>query len=261
MEILVPVIIVAAIGLVLGVVLSLASHFLAVKTDERVEKVRELLPGANCGACGYTGCDGYAAAIVSGEAGLTECAPGGAETAKKIGEIMGADVGDMRKKYAVVLCSGNCDVTENKYEYQGLGSCAAAAMVASGPAACRYGCIGLGDCAVACENDAISVINGIAVVDKEKCIACGKCVTACPKQVIRVFDADGRAVVVCKNTDKGADTRKACKTGCIGCMKCQKACEYGAVTVANFVAAVDNDKCVGCGKCEEACPQHIIKIM
>ncbi|MBQ1284099.1 MAG: 4Fe-4S binding protein, partial [Clostridia bacterium] len=104
-------------------------------------------------------------------------------------------------------------------------------------------------------------INGVAVVDKELCGGCGKCVTACPKQVIRVIDADSRAVVTCKNADKGAETRKVCKTGCIGCMKCQKVCEYGAVTVTNFVATVDNDKCVGCGKCEEACPQHIIKVM
>ena len=261
MEILVPVIIVAAIGLVCGVMLSLASHFLAVKTDERVEKVRELLPGANCGACGYTGCDGYAAAIAAGEAELTQCAPGGAETAKAIGEIMGADVGDVRKKYAVVMCSGNRDVTENKFDYHGLNSCAAAALVASGPASCRYGCMGLGDCAAVCQNDAISVINGVAVVDKELCGGCGKCVAACPKQVIRVIDADSRAVVACKNADKGAETRKVCKTGCIGCMKCQKVCEYGAVTVTNFVATVDNDKCVGCGICEEVCPQHIIKVM
>ncbi len=261
MDILVPVIIVAAIGLLCGVMLSLASHFLNVKVDERVEKVREALPGANCGACGYTGCDGYAAAVVAGEAELTECAPGGAATAKAIGEIMGADVGEVRQKYAVVMCSGVSEFTENKFDYQGIKSCAAASLLAAGPASCRYGCIGLGDCAAVCDNGAISVINGVAVVDKALCGGCEKCVTVCPKQVIRVLDADDRAVVKCKNTDKGADTRKVCKTGCIGCMKCEKACEYGAVTVTNFVATVDNGKCVGCGKCEEACPQNIIKIM
>ncbi len=261
MDILVPVIIVAAIGLLCGVMLSLASHFLEVKVDERVEKVREALPGANCGACGYTGCDGYAAAVASGEAELTKCAPGGAATAKAIGEIMGAEVGDVRQKYAVVMCGGSNEFTENKFDYHGIGSCAAAALLAAGPAACCYGCMGLGDCAAVCENGAITVKNGVAVVDKSLCGGCGKCVTACPKQIIKVIDADDRAVVRCKNTDKGADTRKACKTGCIGCMKCVKACEYGAVTVENFVATVDNDKCVGCGKCVAACPQSIIRIM
>lgn len=260
MEILVPVIIVAVIGLIGGIMLSLASHFLAVKVDERVSKVREVLPGANCGACGYTGCDGYAAAVASGEAELSKCAPGGANVASAIGEIMGASVGDVRRKYAVVMCHGSGEYTSDKFEYHGINSCAAAALLAAGPASCRYGCMGLGDCALVCEYGAVRTENGVTFIDRELCKGCGKCAAVCPKHIIRVIDADERAVVHCMNTDKGAETRKYCKTGCIGCMKCMKVCEHDAVKVENFVATVDNDKCIGCGKCEEACPQHIISV-
>ncbi len=259
-DILVPVLIVAGIGLVCGVMLALASHFLGVKVDERAEKVRSELPGANCGACGYAGCDSYAAAVAAGEAEPSLCGPGGSAAATAIAEIMGTSVGDLRRKYAVVMCRGSGEFTADKFDYRGINSCAAASMLAAGPAACRYGCIGLGDCAAVCEYGAITVNNGVAAVDPALCGACGKCAAVCPKHIIRVTDADDRAVVRCMNSDKGAVTRKDCATGCIGCMKCVKACEYGAVTVENFVAKVAPDKCIGCGKCEEACPQHIISV-
>jgi electron transport complex protein RnfB len=258
MNLLLPVIIVSAIGVIAGIGLALASHFMSVPTDERVAAVRDALPGANCGACGFSGCDGYAAAVAAGNAATNLCAPGGADAAAKIAAVMGVEAGGVVKKTAVVHCKGSLDNTHNKYDYRGIATCAAANMLHSGPSACAYGCIGLGDCAAVCEFGALSVQNGLARVDKNKCTGCGKCAAACPKHLITVGAYDGVHSVLCRNCDKGAQTRKVCGTGCIGCMKCTKVCPVGAVTVENFVASIDPAKCTGCGICAEACPQGII---
>ena len=256
MEILIPVLIVAAIGLVAGVILAVCGKVFAVEVDEKVEKVREVLPGANCGGCGFSGCDPYAEAVAKG-ADTTLCTAGGADTAKAIAEIMGVEAGTFVRKVAVVCCSGSKDCTKTKYDYEGLSTCAAAAMLDNGPSACRFGCIGLGDCVRVCEHDAIAVVDGVAVVDTAKCGACGKCVAACPHGVIAVLPERTQAVA-CRSQDKGAVTRKVCTSGCIGCSKCVKACESGAIVVENFVAKIDATKCTGCGKCEEACVVKVI---
>ena len=262
-SILIAVGIVSVIGLIAALGLSIASKIFAVPVDEKAEKIRECLPGANCGACGFSGCDGYAAALSKGETQNTAlCAPGGNETAKAIGEITGLAAGEVKPSAAVVLCQGHNINAEIKLEYQGVKSCKMASQIFGGPKECIYGCIGFGDCVQACEYGAISICDGIARINPFECRACRKCVKTCPKGLIEMMPLEEtKAAVLCKNHDKGAVTRKECKAGCIGCMKCVKACEEGAVTIDRFCAKVDYEKCVGCGKCHAECPVGAIDVI
>lgn len=257
MEILIPVIIVTVIGIIAGVILSLSAKFFSVPTDPKIEQIRDALPGANCGGCGYSGCDGYAEAIVNNGAEITLCGAGGADTAKSISAIMGVDAGDIRKRVAVVHCSGTNECTGNRFDYRGLTSCKAAVLTSGGQSACGFACIGLGDCAAVCENDAIKLVNGIAQISPAKCIACRKCVGECPRGVIGIEFADSRSVR-CSSTEKGAVTRKVCTAGCIGCGKCAKVCEAGAIKLENNLAHIDSSLCTDCGKCESECPVKVI---
>lgn len=258
--ILFAVLLVAGIGLIAGIGLAIASIVMAVPKDEKAEKILEVLPGANCGACGYSGCSGYAAALSKGEAKVGLCSPGGEECAKNVGEILGVS-GTVEKKTALVHCMGSYDNTTDKMRYDGIQSCSAASFLAGGVSSCRFGCMGLGDCMNACQYGAISVCNGVAKIDPAKCKGCSMCIEACPKHLISFVPLKKQAVVRCANCDKGAGVTKICKVGCIGCMKCVKSCEVGAVTVTDFKASVDPEKCIGCGKCVEACPRHIITLL
>jgi len=250
---------VGVLGLVLGVALGIIGKVFFVKVDEREIRVRECLPGNNCGGCGYAGCDGLAAAIAKGEAPVNGCPVANAEAKAKIGEIMGQSVSADDKKVAFVKCSGTCDKTERKYNYYGLNDCRKAMTVpGAGDKLCSYGCMGFGSCVDVCQFDAIRVVDGVAVVDKEKCVACGKCVSTCPKALIELIPYDAPKAVACSSKDKGKDVRVACKTGCIGCGICVKQCESGAITVEDNLAKIDYSKCNGCGKCAEKCPQKII---
>ena len=257
------VILVSAIGLISGLGLAIASKVMAVPVDEKAEKIRECLPGANCGACGFSGCDGYAAALSGGETtDTTLCAPGGKETSLKIAEVSGLEAGDVEPMTAVVLCQGNRHNSVDKLVYSGVESCRMAAQVFGGPKACIYGCVGFGDCVKACPFGAISLCDGIARVNPALCRACRACVNTCPKGIIDMLPlTKPKAAVLCANHEKGAQTRKQCKAGCIGCMKCVKVCEVGAVSVTNFCAKVDYDKCTGCGKCTEVCPVKSIDLL
>lgn len=261
MEILIPVLIVSGIGLVAGVILAIASIVMAVPKDEKAEALLEVLPGANCGACGFSGCSGYAAALSKGEAKVGLCSPGGEACAKECAALLGVGDVAVEKKTALVHCMGSYDMTSDKMNYDGIESCSASTFLAGGITSCRFGCMGMGDCAAACPYGAISVCNGMAAVDPKKCRGCSQCVAACPKGLISFVPLKKQAVVRCSNCDKGAQTMKVCKIGCIGCMKCVKSCEYGAVQVENFCAKVDPAKCVGCGKCVEACPRHVITLL
>ena len=260
--ILFAVILVSAIGLIAGLGLAIASIVMAVPVDEKAEKIRECLPGANCGACGFSGCDGYAAALSKGETTNTGlCGPGGSDAAAAIAEVTGLAAADLRPMTAVVHCRGNCSVAANKLEYAGIESCRMAVQVFGGPKACASGCVGFGDCVRECPFETISLCDGVAWVNPNICQACKKCVAVCPKSLISLVPKDeGIPTVLCKNHEKGAVTRKQCKSGCIGCMKCAKNCETGAISVINFCAEVDADKCTACGKCAENCPMHCIHI-
>lgn len=257
-EILLAILIVSGIGLIIGVVLAIASIVMAVPTNEKVDAVRNELPGANCGACGFSGCRAYAKAIVAGEAEVNLCPVGGKDVAVKLGEIMGVEAGDVEQKIAVVRCLGSNDNTERRFKYQGAQNCRSATNLVGNLSSCVYGCMGLGDCMKVCPYGAIEVCNGVARVISENCRGCGMCTAACPKGLIALVPIKEQAVVRCRNLHKGAMTRKDCNVGCIGCMKCVKVCEEGAIEVKNFHAKVDPKKCTACGKCVAACPRGCV---
>ena len=216
--------------------------------------VLEALPGANCGACGFTGCDGYAKALLTPGTKTNLCVPGGAEAARKLAEVLGVEAEAVEPKVAIVRCGGDCEHTSPKEDYRGIASCQAAKLFFGGKGTCTYGCLGFGDCAKVCPHDAISWNNGIAAIDPSVCVGCGLCAKTCPQQVIAIIPQSAKTAVLCSNHDKGAVTRKACSAGCIGCMKCVKTCEHDAVHVEGNLASVDYEKCVGCGACAQACP-------
>lgn len=253
-----PVLIVVGVGLVAGVMLMLAAKFMAVEVDERVEKVRACLPGANCGGCGYAGCDDLAVHIVEGDALPTACPPGGAAAAQAIAAVMGCEVGEVVPMVAVVRCSATNEKAVHPMDYIGRQGCMAASLIYNGDMACQHGCMGYGDCVKACKYDAISVVDGLAQVNKDLCTGCGACALVCPHDVIAIQPHSARVTVACGNTDKGALTRKKCSTGCIGCKKCEKQCEYEAIKVVNNLAVIDTEKCTNCGKCVDVCPQNCI---
>lgn len=257
--ILYAIIAVSVIGIICAVLLSVASKVMAVKEDERFPAVRECLPGANCGACGYAGCDAYAKALLEGEK-TNLCVPGADAVAHKLCEVLGTEFEDVKEQVAVMKCQGTCEATSNKMDYQGIDSCAAAKLLYGGVGKCSYGCMGLGDCAKACPNNAIFIKDGIAHIVGELCVGCGICVSTCPNHVIELCSDQKQVFVSCNNTDKGAETRKACSNGCIGCHKCEKICPNGAITVENNLAHIDFEKCVDCGKCVSVCPTGAVHL-
>lgn len=252
--------IVGGTGLFIGVFLGVAGKKFAVEVDEKEAAILESLPGSNCGGCGYAGCAALAEAIAKGEAPVNQCPVGGAPVGEKIAVIMGQEVGESVRKVAFVKCAGTCDKAKQSYEYTGIEDCSMVNMMQNnGPKSCSYGCLGMGSCVKACPFDAIHVVDGIAVVDKEACKACGKCVAACPKGLIELVPYDQKHLVQCSSKDKGKDVMQVCSVGCIGCMMCVKQCEFGAITVENNVAHIDPEKCTNCGKCAEKCPKKIIQ--
>jgi len=261
--ILTAIIIVAAIGLISGLGLAFASKAMAVPVDEKAEALRECLPGANCGACGYSGCEDYAAALSQGKtADTTLCFPGGSDAAEALAKVLGVGAAEVLPKTAVVLCQGNTYNVHDKLLYSGVPSCRMAVQVFGGPKECRHGCIGFGDCVHACPFDAISICEGVARINPAKCHACKLCVSTCPKNLIDILPLTvAKAAVLCASREKGAVTKKQCKAGCIGCRMCVKACDIGAVSVENFCAKVDYEKCTGCGKCAEVCPVGSIHLL
>lgn len=253
-----PVIVLGGIAIFFGIVLAYASKKFAVEVDPRVTDIRDILPGANCGGCGFAGCDALAEAIVKGDAPVSGCPVGGPALAEKIAKLMGVEAGNLERQVARVICCGDKDNAKEKYEFQGIHDCNAAEMLAGGPKGCRYGCTGLGSCVRVCPFDAIHVINGVAVVDEEKCTACGKCIAVCPKKIIELVPISKKVRVLCKNLDKGKATMQVCKVGCIACQKCVKACKFDAIKVENNVAKIDYSKCTNCMMCAEVCPTKTI---
>lgn len=258
-EILLALAVVAGVGLVAAVLLTLASHFMRVEEDERVGLLRACLPGANCGACGYAGCDEYAKALAEGGVKANLCIPGADAVAAELAEILGVAAEDVVEHMAVVHCNGTCGATSKNAVYEGVQSCKAASMLYGGPDACAYGCLGFGDCAAVCPVDAICMEQGIARIDRKTCIGCGLCAKTCPKGIISLIPDIERTAVLCSNTDKGAVARKVCSNACIGCKKCEKNCPKGAIKVVNNLAVIDYELCDGCGVCIEGCPTKCLK--
>jgi Na+-translocating ferredoxin:NAD+ oxidoreductase RNF subunit RnfB len=257
--IILPVAVVTVIAIFCGIMLTVADKFMAVPVDERVTRVRECLPGANCGACGFAGCDEYAEKLVNAGVATNLCTPGGADAAKAVSAVLGVAAADVAAKRAIVMCSGTTENTPYIMDYQGPQTCAANNYFYQGHKSCSHACLGYGDCVVVCQYDAIHVVNGVAVVDPERCTGCGMCAKRCPNSLINIVPATSEVFVGCHSTDKGAFVRKVCKAGCIGCMRCQKTCQYGAITINQNLASIDPEKCTNCGECIAVCPTSVIK--
>lgn len=252
--------ILGGLGLVFGLILAIASKVFTVEEDPRKDLLMEIMPGANCGACGFAGCSAYADAVIEGTTVVGACPVGGTEVAEKMASIMGVtNAGAAIRQVALVRCSGS-GINRNRYNYEGIQTCLAASrMAAGGPLACRYGCLGYGSCMNLCDFGAISIENGAAKVDTEKCVGCLKCIAACPRNLITVVPYGSEVVLQCSSRDKGVFTRSACESGCIGCGLCARACPNGAITVENNLATIDYYKCTSCGACVEKCPQKLIR--
>ncbi len=260
MGIIIAAAVVGAVGLVIGVLLGVASEKFKVEVDEKEILVRNELPGNNCGGCGYPGCDGLAKAIAAGEAAVDACPVGGAPVGAKIAAIMGVEAGGAEKQVAFVKCKGTCDKTNMQYRYYGIDDCRKVSVVpGAGEKACAYGCMGYGTCVKACQFDAIHIVDGVAVVDKEKCVACGKCVAACPNHLIELVPYKAEHLVQCSSHDKGKDVKAKCENGCIGCTLCTKQCEVGAIHMENNLAVIDYSLCTNCRKCAAKCPAKVIQ--
>jgi Na+-translocating ferredoxin:NAD+ oxidoreductase subunit B len=256
-----PVLSLGGLGVTFGVLLGYVSKKFAVESDPKIALVREALPGANCGGCGYAGCDALSRAMVEGATKPNACPVGGAGSASKIGEILGLVVEASEKTSAYVKCSGTCHNSKEKYKYYGVMDCRDASMVPGGGSkACSYGCLGLGSCVKVCAFGALSVVNGVAVVDEDRCTSCGMCAKTCPKGLINVIPASKPVRVACSSKDKGKDVRDACSVGCMGCTLCVEACEFGAMKFENNLAEVIYDKCTHCRACTLKCPTKVIKV-
>lgn len=259
-NILYAVIVLGGMGLLFGGVLTVASRFFAVPTNPKRDKVREALPGANCGACGFPGCDACADAIASGKASPNACPVGGAPVAAKIGEIMGVEAEKTERKVARVICQGDVEHCKTKFNYKGIQDCVAASLVSDGDRACKYACLGLGTCVRACPFDAIHIDERlkIAVVDADKCQSCGKCIDACPRGVLDLQPVSLPVRVQCRAAEEGFLVSDNCRVGCIGCERCAIACKFGAITLVNNLPKFDMSKCTRCMRCYEVCPTHAI---
>ena len=269
MDILIAIALLGGLGLIFGLVLAAASKVFYVETDPRLDALNECLPGANCGGCGYAGCGAYAEAVLNGEAPIGACASGGNECAQAMAAIMGVKAEAVTRKVALVRCSGvrqydsHGNLTKGakvKGNYEGFKDCMAASKVGgTGPLVCEYGCLGYGSCTKACKYGAISVKNGVAVVDETLCVGCMACASVCPRKLIVAVEPDRNVVIACNSMAKGAATTRACTVGCIGCGLCKKICPNGAITVANNIARIDYSKCIQCGLCATVCPKKLIK--
>jgi len=253
-----PAIVMGSIGLILGLGLAFAAKKFAVPRDPRVEAIESVLPGANCGGCGFPGCAAFALAVVEGRAPAGGCSAASSAASAEVAKVMGAEVIDREKEIAVVLCNGGRSAV-NAFNYNGPERCKSAMLVMDGQKACTYGCLGFGDCVDVCPFDAMIMgENGIPRIDTGKCVACGKCVEECPRKIITIWPENRKVVVACSSRDKGGIARKACSVACIGCGKCEKACPVQAISIESFLARILPDKCINCGLCASECPTGAI---
>lgn len=258
----IAIIVVAVIGLVCGIMLSVASKLLAVPVDERFDEVRECLPGANCGACGYAGCDDYTNALLADPSiGANKCVPGGAAAAEGIAKVLGIDAGSVVPMVANVSCAGNCNNSGDKYHWQGEATCRGVKMMFGGKNVCPYGCLGYGDCAAVCPQGAITITDGISRIDMDKCVGCGLCFKECPMSIIKMIPKAAKVAVECSNKTKGKVAMNVCKVSCIACGKCARSCPVQAIEMVDNLPVIDYEKCVGCRKCANDCPRKSIEII
>ena len=250
---------VGGMGIACGTALAMAARFLAVTEDPRIEQATDILPGANCGGCGFAGCADYAKAVVLDGADITLCAPGSGDTVKNLSALLGVEATTFERKVALVLCDGTIENAHRKSLYNGIADCTAAASVNGGDKACAYGCLGYGSCLQVCPSNAIELVDGIARVHPDLCIGCTACVRICPRKLIKMVPESKNIHVLCNSKAKGPITKKACKVGCIGCRACTKVVEDEAITMDGFLAIVDYDKEINDTAAVEKCPANCIK--
>ncbi len=252
-------VVVAAVGLFIGIFLSLAARNLLLKQmNVKLQSVKHFRETTVVAAV-IRAVMVLLAAIAKGEAPVNACPVGGEAVGKVIAGIMGQEVVESARMAAFVKCTGTCEKTKDNYNYTGVEDCEMMAFIPGGGSkACNYGCMGFGSCVKACPFDAIHIVNGVAVVDREACKACGKCIAKCPHHLIELAPYDQKTFVGCSSHAKGKAVTTACELGCIGCKKCEKTCPNGAITVTDFCAHIDYEKCTNCGACKEACPRHVI---
>lgn len=257
LQVFIPALILLVLAMLFAIALAYLGKKLAVSRDERIDRVKDCLSGANCGACGYAGCDGFATALVEGKAELSSCNATSKEKKEEIAEILGlTDTGEATK--VVVCCHGGQDA-KDKYDYVGYGDCRSMELLAGGRKQCAWGCLGTGSCVDACQHHAVTVKQkGYSEVSLSKCISCGKCISVCPKKIIKRIPASATYYVACSNHQKGKEVRELCTKGCIACGICVKQCEVGAITIVDNLATIDYTKCINCGKCAAKCPQRCI---
>ncbi len=259
-EIIIAVVVLCVIAIIIGIVLSLAEKAFHIDINELEKQIRDVLPGSNCGGCGYAGCDSLAKAIADGDAPVNSCPVGREPVAKAIAEIMGSELEESERSVAYVRCDGGCKNTKRSSDYYGVKSCAYANEFAnSDVTSCKYGCIGFGDCVSECDYSAVKIIDGKAVVDESLCVACGKCVKACPRDLIEFVPASSKYRVECSSHANGKQTRDVCTMGCIACRICEKNCPTGAITVLDNLAEIDYSKCTKCGICSENAREILLK--
>lgn len=283
---LIPVVVIGVISLILGIGLGIASKKLHVFVDPKISQILGVLPNANCGACGYPGCSGFARAVAEGKANVSGCIPGGPKVAHAVADILGVSAGTSDPLMAVVHCKGGNKEATNRATYNGIEDCYAASIVGNGSKVCQDGCLGLGTCVKICPFNAIYINkNGVAVVDSEKCTGCGKCIKACPRKIISLIPVVHKIYLACSNHDRGAKVKKYCSVGCTACTLCVKATSSGAISMEsnlpvldytkseNFIPAANkcpsecfvdlvsvrpkaniDTKCDGCGACVSSCP-------
>jgi Na+-translocating ferredoxin:NAD+ oxidoreductase RNF subunit RnfB len=256
------IVVLGILGLLYGLGLAFASKKFYVEVNPKIEQINEILPGANCGACGHPGCFAYAEAIVEKSEEINKCAPGGDNAIKNIADIMGLKASSSERKIAVIHCqSGGKDNTFFRYKYEGIDTCKAAVLVSSGPNLCNFGCVYQNDCIKACKFDAIHLDkNGMRIIDFDKCTGCGACVKACPRDLIELVPISKKVHILCTSHDKGIEAKKRCgnQTACIGCGICAKKCPVGAIEMKDNLAVINYDKCINCGICATACPTKAI---
>lgn len=265
MEILISAGVALCIAFVLGILLGVFKQVFHVETDPKVGEIREVLPGANCGACGYPGCDGFAEAAAKGEAPVDGCTVGASAVASKIAKIMGMEGGGKKaKKVAHILCQGCYEVCPPKSHYVGVKTCAAAKVSINGTKKCDWGCIGFGDCAEACPFGAISIKeNGLVEIDPEICTGCEICVETCPQNLLQLISEDtagALALCNCRNPKRQV-IMKNCKSGCIKCGLCEKNCPIDAIKLVDGIPQVDYDLCTSCGACVQKCPTKVLTLL
>lgn len=252
------------IGFILGLLLGLFKKIFAVKVDPKIQEIRDVLSGGNCGGCGYAGCDSFAAAVVAGEAPVNGCIAGGAGCAEAIARILGVEAGSSEKKVAFLACHGTKECAASKAIYEGVQTCKAAQLTMNGTKKCAFGCIGLGDCVAACPFGALSMnSSGLPEVNREKCVGCGKCAKECPKKLFKIISAETKgSIAVCSShSDNKPQIRKDCSAGCFKCGLCAKKCPEQCINIASGIPEVDYSKCTSCGECVKACPDKVLIIL